>query len=193
MDLSKEVEKCAEVSLEGHHVLLFTSEIVRAKIAQHDCIDAKQPDLCRLCYCRLFVNAFRSKECLLTKDVSTSYDVTNPLLIRVLNGDHECPIEHKVDLSDALSLREQSLALLQLVDVREPNDDLVCVKAYLREHLVMQAYFLEAQYLVVRFFVYGRLLKLIYEGFHVLFSCWLFSVSLALEDRVGSRWVPTFV
>ena len=167
MDWLQQLEESLEVLLQSHHIHAFASEVCSSKLRQHHCIHLEETGFLDFAHSSLLIDWICAEEGLLAEDVTASDDITNPLTAWVLYRDQKGPIKNKVNCFDILTLFEEGLPLVHLLDLRAVNDVLECVEAYLAEHLMMEPDPFQTQQLLVCFPAQSRLLKVLYKLVHL--------------------------
>lgn len=115
---------------------------------------------------RLLINCVWREKRLFAHYIAASHDVSYSLSARVLYCHHQGSIQDEVDVGHLASLSKELLLLSQLDYLGGVNDELVGVEADLGEHLVMQAYFFEAEHLCVRVAAHCRIVELVHKVRH---------------------------
>ena len=89
-------------------------------------------------YCTLFVCWVLTKESFLSKDIASSYHVTDFLKIIVCQSDHKASIEHEVNIVYVVALLEQHLIFIHNSYLRALDNKLVSIIANFSKHLMVQ-------------------------------------------------------
>ena len=89
-------------------------------------------------HCTLLVSWILTEESLFSKNIASSYHVTNFLKIIVSQSDHKASIEHEVNIVYVVALPEQHLIFIHNSYLRAFDDKLVSIVADFSKHLMVQ-------------------------------------------------------
>ena len=89
-------------------------------------------------HCTLFVSWVLTKESFFSKNIASSYHVTDFLKIIICQSDHKASIEHEVNIVYVVALLEQYLIFVHNPYLRALDNKLVSIIANFSKHLMVQ-------------------------------------------------------
>ena len=89
-------------------------------------------------HCTLFVSWVLTKESFFSKNIASSYHVTDFLKIIICQSDHKASIEHEVNIIYVVALLEQYLIFVHNPYLRALDNKLVSIIANFSKHLMVQ-------------------------------------------------------
>ena len=129
VNLPQHLEQRPEVPLVSKHVLALAFEVLGTQAAEHSRVDLDEAYLGCVRHGRFFIGLIGIEESFFSKDVASADHIAHPLPILILDGNHECTVQHEVYLVDLVALREQSLPFVHLDHLGVFDHEFVGVEA----------------------------------------------------------------